>query len=86
MAFALGDREVRFIEGMRHASLTRPSPGGNPPWGLAGHVALAQGRLRRILLGEPNPTAAGKPDCDGGTDPRDDAHEDPPRSGTPAAA
>jgi hypothetical protein len=78
LALNLGDGDIRFIEEMRDAPLTRPMPGGNHPLWLLGHLALAEGRLHQIWLGEPNPLAHWKPLFDWGTEPSDDLSIYPP--------
>ena len=78
-ALALGDDDVRFIEDMRHAPLTRPTPrGGNHPLWLLGHLAVAEGRLHQIITGQPNPLEHWKPMFDWGTEPTDDPAAYPP--------
>ena len=78
LALELSDGDMRFLEEMREAPLTRPMVGGNHPLWLLGHLTLAEGRLHQILLGEPNPVARWKPLFDWGTEPSDDASVYPP--------
>ena len=55
-ALKFGDNDIRFIEDMRGSPVTQPCPfrGNHPVW-ILGHLTVAEGRLRQIVLGEPNP-------------------------------
>jgi uncharacterized damage-inducible protein DinB len=74
MAFAFCDQGFRTVVDMAHAPLTQPGPyGGNHPMWIAGHLAIAEGRLHKILLGEANPVEHWKPLFDWMTEPKTDA-------------
>jgi hypothetical protein len=79
MAFAFCDQGFRAVVDMAHAPLTQPGPyGGNHPMWIAGHLAIAEGRLHKILLGEANPVEHWKPLFDWMTEPKTDASAYPP--------
>src|SRR5688500_7663165 len=69
-----------MAEGMRGAPLTQPtSKGGNHPMWVVGHLALFEGGLRQIILGDaPNPVAHWAPLFGTGTQPTTDAAAYPP--------
>lgn len=47
---------MSLIEDMKDAALTTPtSSGGNHPLWVLGHLALVEGLLQHVVLGEPNP-------------------------------
>lgn len=49
---------TQLIEDMRDAPLTQPTPhGGNHPLWVLGHLAIGEGLIREVILGEPNPVA-----------------------------
>jgi uncharacterized damage-inducible protein DinB len=77
-ALSFGDGDLRFIEPMRDAPLTRPMPGGNHALWILGHLTIAEGRMHQIILGEPNPVTHWKPLFDWGTQPSDDPDLYPP--------
>jgi hypothetical protein len=55
-ALSSGDNGIRHIEDMRNSPVTAPSRNGeNHPLWILGHLAIAEERLRQIVLGEPNP-------------------------------
>jgi uncharacterized damage-inducible protein DinB len=69
-ALSFGDHEIRFIEDMRKSPVMQPSPnGGNHPLWILGHLTVVEGRLRQIVLGEPNPVERWKPLFDWGSEP-----------------
>jgi DinB family protein len=79
MAFRFRDQGVRAIEDMTHAPLMQPGPyGGNHPMWIIGHLAVTEGRLHKILLGEPNPVEHWKPLFDWGTKPTTEPSAYPP--------
>jgi hypothetical protein len=79
MALAFGDRGMRALEDMKDAPLTRPGEfGGNHPMWVAGHLAVVEGRLQKILHGTPNPVEHWKPLFDWGSEPSDDLAAYPP--------
>jgi hypothetical protein len=72
-ALSFGDSAIRHIEDMRTAPVTAPGPhGGNHPLWILGHLTVAEGRLRQIVLKEPNPVENWKPLFDWGTEPISD--------------
>src|SRR3954462_10642791 len=76
---SFGDRFARALADMKDAPLTRPgSWGGNHPMWIAGHLAVIEGRLHKVLFGAPNPLEHWKPLFDWGTTPSDDASAYPP--------
>lgn len=73
MTFQFGDQGVsRIIEDMKHDPLLRPIPGGNHAMWIVGHLTVTEGRLHKMLLGEPNPLEHWKPLFDWATEPKDD--------------
>lgn len=61
------------FEDMRDAPLTQPtSEGGNHPHWLLGHLALAEGGIRGMVTGEPNPDEDLKDLFGQGTEPKSD--------------
>jgi hypothetical protein len=78
-ALAWGDRDIRFIEDMRSAPVAQPTPqcGAHALW-ILGHFAIAEGRLRQIVLGEPHPVEHWKPLFDWGSEPVADVNAYPP--------
>ena len=78
-ALSFGDRDIRHIEDMRHSPVTAPGPhGGNHPLWILGHLTVTEGRLRQIVLGEPNPVQHWKPLFDWGSEPIPDVAAYPP--------
>ena len=78
-ALSFGDYNIRHIEDMRNAPVTTPSPhGGNHPLWILGHLTIAEGRLRQIVLGEPHPVPHWKPLFDWGSEPISDVAAYPP--------
>jgi hypothetical protein len=78
-ALSFGDNDIRFIEDMRDSPVTQPGPhGGNHPLWILGHLAVVEGRLRQIVLGEPNPVQHWKLLFDWGTEPIADVTAYPP--------
>ncbi len=68
-----GDQFAGALANMRDAPLTRPGPwGGNHPMWLAGHLAVVEGRMHKMLFDVPNPVEHWKPLFDWGTTPSDD--------------
>jgi hypothetical protein len=78
-ALSFGDDNIRHIEDMRSSPVTALSPrGGNHPLWILGHLTIAEGRLRQIVLGEPNPVQQWKPLFDWGSEPISDVAAYPP--------
>lgn len=73
-ALGLSDQFAGGLADMKDAPFTRPgSWGGNHPMWIAGHLAVVEGRLHKMLFNEPNPVEHWKPLFDWGTTPTDDA-------------
>jgi hypothetical protein len=69
----------RLVEDMRGAPLTQPTPrGGNHPLWVLGHLALVEGAIPQILLGEPNPVEHWRPLFGQGSQPSADPGAYPP--------
>jgi hypothetical protein len=78
-ALAFGDNDIKSLDEMRDAPLLRPGPwGGNHAMWIAGHLAVVEGRLQKMLRGVPNPVEHWKPLFDWGSEPVDDASAYPP--------
>jgi hypothetical protein len=78
---AFGFSELTFgsIADMKQNPLCRPGPfGGNHALWIAGHLAVTEGRLHKILWGEPNPVEHWKPLFDWGSTPTDNLSAYPP--------
>ncbi|HEV3303858.1 MAG TPA: hypothetical protein VG055_29660 [Planctomycetaceae bacterium] len=72
-ALSSGDRNIRHIEDMRDSPMAAPGPqGGNHPLWILGHLTIAEGRLRQIVLGEAHPVRHWKPLFDWGSEPISD--------------
>jgi hypothetical protein len=79
MALNFGDRGMRALEEMSSNPFTRPGEfGGNHPMWIAGHLAVIEGRLQKILHDTPNPVEHWKPLFDWGTEPSDNPAVYPP--------
>jgi hypothetical protein len=72
-ALKYGDQFCGALADMKDAPLTRPCEGGNHPMWIAGHLAVTEGRMHKMLFGTPNPLEAWKPMFDWGSEPVDDA-------------
>jgi hypothetical protein len=78
-ALKFGDNTIRHIEDMRDSPVTTPGPhGGNHPLWILGHLTVVEGRLRQIILGEPNLVQHWKPLFDWGSEPLSDVAAYPP--------
>jgi hypothetical protein len=78
-ALSSGDHNIRHIEDMRDSPVTVPGPqGGNHPLWILGHLTIAEGRLRQIVLGEAHPVQHWKPLFDWGSEPISDVDAYPP--------
>lgn len=77
-ALSFGDMGMRYIEDMREAPLTRMSSAGNHPFWVLGHLAIAEGRLRQVILGEAHPLERWKPLFDWGSEPSTNPADYPP--------
>lgn len=73
-----GDQFAGALGDMKDAPLTRPCKNGNHAMWIAGHLAVVEGRLHKMLLGIPNPLEHWKPLFDWGSTPVDDASAYPP--------
>ena len=66
-------------ETLRDSPLVQPTPrGGNHPLWTVGHIAVVEGMVRHVLLGEPNPVERWRPLFGQGTTPTTDAAAYPP--------
>jgi uncharacterized damage-inducible protein DinB len=66
-------------EDMRDAPLTQPTPrGGNHPMWVMGHLAHAEGAIRGMITGEPNPLEDWAEYFGQGTEPHLEADRYPP--------
>lgn len=78
-ALTFADSFAASLSDMNDHPLQRPgSWGGNHAMWIAGHLAVAEGRLHKMLFDEPNPLEHWKPMFDWGTTPVDDASKYPP--------
>lgn len=79
MALTFGDGNMRWLEEMRGDPLRQPGPwGGNHAMWVAGHLAVNEGRLHKMLRGTPNPVEHWKPLFDWGSAPETDPAAYPP--------
>lgn len=79
LALHFSDQFAGALADMKDAPLTRPGDwGGNHPMWIAGHLAVVEGRLHKMLFGTPNPLEHWKPLFDWGTHPTDDPTAYPP--------
>lgn len=77
-ALGFSDMFLSALDDCRDKPLQRPGEwGGNHPMWTAGHLAVTEGRLHKMLLGTPNPLEHWKPLFDWGTEPTDDASKYP---------
>jgi hypothetical protein len=73
------DMSMQHLRGMSDQPLLRPGPwGGNHAMWIAGHLAVIEGRLQKMLHGTPNPVEHWKPLFDWGSEPVDDPTVYPP--------
>lgn len=78
-ALKYGDQFAGALGDMKDAPMKRPGHwGGNHPMWLAGHLAVVEGRMHKMLFGESNPLEHWKPMFDWGTVPSDEAKHYPP--------
>lgn len=77
-ALKLADSSAATLADMKDAPLTRSNAGGNHAMWIAGHLAVIEGRLHKMIFGTANPTENWKPLFDWGTTPSDDAKIYPP--------
>jgi DinB superfamily len=77
-ALTFGDQFCGALADMADAPLKRPCPGGNHAMWIAGHLAVCEGRLHKMLFGDANPLEHWKPLFDWGSAPTDDAGTYPP--------
>jgi len=79
IALKFSDGGMKLLEEMKADPLVRPGPwGGNHAVCIAGHLAVIEGRLHKMLHGTPNPVEHWKPLFDWGSEPRDDPSTYPP--------
>jgi hypothetical protein len=73
IALKFSDGGMKLLDEMKADPLVRPGPwGGNHAMWIAGHLAVIEGRLHKMLHGTPNPVEHWKPLFDWGSEPRDD--------------
>jgi hypothetical protein len=78
-ALKFSDMGMKHLGEMSDAPLLRPGPwGGNHAMWIAGHLAVIEGRLQKMLRGTPNPVERWKPLFDWGSEPVDDPAAYPP--------
>ena len=79
MALQSGDNGMKALEDMKADPLVQPGPwGGNHAMWIAGHLAVTEGRLHKILRGTPNPVEHRKPLFDWASEPKTDIAAYPP--------
>lgn len=79
LALKYSDQFAGALGDMKDAPMTRPGAwGGNHPMWIAGHLAVVEGRMHKVLFGTPNPLEHWKPLFDWGSTPTDDASAYPP--------
>jgi DinB superfamily len=79
IALKFSDGGMKLLDEMKADPLVRPGPwGGNHAMWIAGHLAVIEGRLHKMLHGTPNPVEHWKPLFDWGSEPRDDPSAYPP--------
>ena len=79
IALKFSDGGMKLLDEMKADPLVRPGPwGGNHAMWIAGHLAVIEGRLHKMLYGTPNPVEHWKPLFDWGSEPRDDPSAYPP--------
>jgi hypothetical protein len=72
IALKFSDGGMKMLDEMKADALVRPGPwGGNHAMWIAGHLAVIEGRLHKMLHGTPNPVEHWKPLFDWGSQPRD---------------
>jgi hypothetical protein len=71
---------AKLIDGLDKAALTRPGAGGvgNHPHWTMGHLAVVEGQVPVVILGESHPVADWVPLFGMGTEPKNDAAGYPP--------
>lgn len=78
-ALNFSNQGVQFLESMKDAPLFQPGPfGGNHAMWIAGHLAVVEGRLHKMLLGIANPVEHWKPLFDWGSEPQTNLSAYPP--------
>jgi hypothetical protein len=79
IALKFSDGGMKLLDEIKADPLVRPGPwGGNHAMWIAGHLAVIEGRLHKMLYGTPNPVEHWKPLFDWGSEPRDDPSAYPP--------
>ena len=79
IALKFSDMGMKHLAEMSDAPLLRPGPwGGNHAMWIAGHLAVIEGRLQKMLRGTSNPVEQWKPLFDWGSEPVDDPAAYPP--------
>lgn len=78
-ALKFSDQFANALVDMKDAPLKRPGEwGGNHPMWIAGHLAVVEGRMHKMLFGTANPVEHWKPLFDWGSQPSDDQSIYPP--------
>jgi hypothetical protein len=79
VALKFSDMGMKYLAETGDVPLLRPGPwGGNHAMWIAGHLAVVEGRLQKMLRGTPNPVERWKPLFDWGSEPVDDPAAYPP--------
>jgi hypothetical protein len=79
VALKFSDMGMKYLAETDDVPLLRPGPwGGNHAMWIAGHLAVVEGRLQKMLRGTPNPVERWKPLFDWGSEPVDDPAAYPP--------
>lgn len=76
-ALSFGDQFCGALADMKDAPLTRACPSGNHALWTAGHLAVVEGRLHKMLFDIENPLEHWKPMFDWGSTPSDHAGDYP---------
>ena len=73
-ALEIGDQSMMvLINDLRDAPMAQPTPGGNHPMWVLGHITFIEANMPHVLYGEPNPLAHWAPLFASGTQPTTDA-------------
>jgi DinB superfamily len=79
IALKFSEGGMKLLEEMKADPFVRPGPwGGNHAMWIAGHLAVIEGRLHKMLYGTPNPVEHWKPLFDWGSEPQHDPSAYPP--------
>lgn len=77
-ALKRADSSAAALADMKDAPLQRSNDGGNHAMWIAGHLAVIEGRLHKMIFGTGNPAENWKPLFDWGSTPSGDASIYPP--------